>query len=224
MPPPRPMYEPIVALCTMKLGGRPVAIILTREETFTSTRVRHAFDMLIKSEVDAAGKMIKRGLRINSNGGAYAAHTHAVTAYAITNNFQNYPTSGVQVGESSTAYTNLPSAAALRGYGIPQLAFAMESEMDDIALAHGWDPVDLRLKNIQTDGFIEETLQCRSCKCTTSQRCKCQYSCISGCSRIWRYCTRYGFVQWRTSDSRFSRKLLGKIRRQIGRASCRERV
>lgn len=149
------MYEPIVALCTMKLGGRPVAIILTREETFTSTRVRHAFDMLIKSEVDAAGKMIKRGLRINSNGGAYAAHTHAVTAYAITNNFQNYPTSGVQVGESSTAYTNLPSAAALRGYGIPQLAFAMESEMDDIALAHGWDPVDLRLKNIQTDGFVD---------------------------------------------------------------------
>ena len=27
--------------------------------------------------------------------------------------------------------------------------------MDDIALAHGWDPVDLRLKNIQTDGFVD---------------------------------------------------------------------
>lgn len=149
------MYEPIVGLCSMKLGGRPVAITLTREETFVNTRVRHAFDMMIKSEADADGKMTKRGLRINSNGGAYAAHTHAVTAYAITNNFQNYLTSGVQIGESSTAYTNLPSAAALRGYGIPQLSFAMESEMDDIARENGWDPVDFRLKNIQTDGFVD---------------------------------------------------------------------
>lgn len=149
------MYEPIVALASMRLGGRCVAINLTREETFINTRTRHAFDMVMATEADQDGILTKRGIRINSNGGAYAAHTHAVAAYAVTNNFQTYPTAKIQVGESSTAYTTIASAAAMRGYGIPQLSFAMESQMDDIALANGWDPVDFRLKNVQTDGFVD---------------------------------------------------------------------
>ena len=149
------MYEPIVALCSMRLGGRCVSLSLTREETFINTRTRHAFDMVMATEANEEGKLTKRAVRINSNGGAYAAHTHAVAAYAVTNNFQTYPNCGIQVGESSTAYTTIASAAAMRGYGIPQLSFAMESQMDDIALANGWDPVDFRLKNVQTDGFVD---------------------------------------------------------------------
>ncbi len=148
-------YEPICALFTMKLGGRPVAMQMTREETFVNTTTRHAFDMNMFTEVDEEGIIQRKALRINSNGGAFAQHNHAVAAYAITNNFQTYEVKGEQIGESSTSYTNVPSAAALRGYGIPQLAFAMESQMDDIAKAHGWDPVDFRLKNIQSPGFVD---------------------------------------------------------------------
>ena len=149
------MYEPLVAFLTTKLGGRPVSLQLTREETFVNTRTRHAFDMNMYTEVGDDMKIKRKGLRINSDGGAYAAHNHAVAAYAITNNFQTYITEGEQVGESSTMYTNLPSAAALRGYGIPQLSFAMESQMDDIAKKHGWDPVEFRLQNIQRAGFVD---------------------------------------------------------------------
>jgi len=149
------MYEPVVALLSMRLGGRPVSLQLTREETFVNTRTRHAFDMNMYTEVDDEGIIQRKGLRIHANGGAYAAHCHAVAAYAITNNFQTYEVEGEQIGESSTMYTTLPSAAALRGYGIPQLAFAMESQMDDIAKEHGWDPIEFRLKNIQKPGFID---------------------------------------------------------------------
>lgn len=149
------MYEPLVALICKRLGGRPVSLQLTREETFINTRTRHAFDMNMYTEVDDNGDIIRKGLRINSNGGAYAAHAHAVAAYAITNNFQTYVTKGEQIGESSTAYTTRPSAAAMRGYGIPQLAFAMESQMDDIALANGWDPIDFRMQNAMPNGFID---------------------------------------------------------------------
>ena len=39
------MYEPLVALISKRLGGRPVSLQLTREETFINTRTRHAFDM-----------------------------------------------------------------------------------------------------------------------------------------------------------------------------------
>ena len=149
------MYEPLVALASRRLGGRCVAIVLTREETFVNTRTRHGFDMTIAASADAQGNLTRRGIRINSNGGAYAAHTHAVAAYAVTSNFQTYRATEVQVGESSTAYTNLPSAAAMRGYGIPQLNFAMESQMEDMARANGWDPVQFRLQNINEAGFVD---------------------------------------------------------------------
>lgn len=149
------MYEPLVALASLRLGGRCVAIVLTREETFVNTRTRHGFDMTIATKANAAGELTHRGIRINSNGGSYAAHTHAVAAYAVTSNFQTYKTTEVQVGESSTAYTNLPSAAAMRGYGIPQLNFAMESQMEDIARRNGWDPIEFRLKNINEAGFVD---------------------------------------------------------------------
>ena len=149
------MYEPLVALASQRLGGRCVAITLSREETFVNTRTRHGFDMTIAAAADEAGDLTHRGIRINSNGGSYAAHTHAVAAYAVTSNFQTYKASAVQIGESSTVYTNLPSAAAMRGYGIPQLNFAMESQMEDIARRNGWDPIDFRLQNINEAGFVD---------------------------------------------------------------------
>ena len=111
--------------------------------------------MTIATAADEAGDLTHRGIRINSNGGSYAAHMHAVAAYAVTSNFQTYKASAVQIGESSTAYTNLPSAAAMRGYGIPQLNFAMESQMEDIARRNGWDPIDFRLQNINEAGFVD---------------------------------------------------------------------
>ncbi|MDR1192977.1 MAG: molybdopterin-dependent oxidoreductase [Peptococcaceae bacterium] len=149
------LYEPIAALLSQKLGGKCVALIMTREETFVCSRTRHAMDIYAAMEVDRDGRMRKRAVRVNANGGAYAAHGHAVTAYAVTNYFQTYTATGEQVGESSTAYTNLPSAAALRGYGIPQLAFALESHVDDTAAALGMDPVAFRGLNIMRDGFLD---------------------------------------------------------------------
>ena len=149
------LYEPIAALLCKKLGGKCVSLIMTREETFVCSRTRHAMDIFTSLEVDGEGRMKKRAIRINANGGAYAAHGHAITAYAVTNYFQTYAAEDVQIGESSTAYTNLPSAAALRGYGIPQLAFAMESQMDDLAVKLGMDPIALRRLNMMQNGFLD---------------------------------------------------------------------
>ena len=164
------MYEPLVALASQRLGGRCVAITLSREETFVNTRTRHGFDMTIAAAADEAGDLTHRGIRINSNGGSYAAHTHAVAAYAVTSNFQTYKASAVQIGESSTVYTNLPSAAAMRGYGIPQLNFAMESQMEDIARRNGWDPIDFRLQNINESWHGAFFLQNRRLSAPTGKR------------------------------------------------------
>jgi xanthine dehydrogenase molybdenum-binding subunit len=134
------VYEPLAAFLSRKLGGRCVAVLLTREETFLNTHTRHAMDMTTVTEVDGTGKIINKALRINANGGSYADHGHAVAAYAVTVCFATYLASGRQIGQSSVAYTNLPTAAAMRGYGIPQLVYTVECQMEDIARAHGWDP------------------------------------------------------------------------------------
>ena len=148
------LYEPLAAWLSMQLGGRPVAILMSREETFVNSRTRHAFDVEIATKANPdTGKMERRAVRINANGGAYAAHAHAVAAYAVTTFFQTYTDADEQVGRSCTAYTNLPPAAAVRGYGIPQISFAMESQMDDMAKKLGIDPIDYRKKNMMQPGF-----------------------------------------------------------------------
>ena len=149
------LYEPIAAMLSRKLGGVCVALIMTREETFMCSRTRHAMDFYSALELDETGKMRKRAVRINANGGAYAAHAHAIAAYAVTNYFQTYSADEVQIGESSTMYTNLPSAAAMRGYGIPQLTFAVESQMDDLAKRRGLDPIAFRKLNMMKKGFLD---------------------------------------------------------------------
>lgn len=54
------VYEPLVALLTQRLGGRCVAHICTREETFINTRTRHAFDMNIVSQPDKDGEAAEK--------------------------------------------------------------------------------------------------------------------------------------------------------------------
>ena len=43
----------------------------------------------------------------------------------------------------------------MRGYGIPQCNFAAECMMEDIALKFGFDPIELRLKNIMPLGYVD---------------------------------------------------------------------
>ena len=51
-------------------------------------------------------------------------------------------------------YTNKVIAGAYRGYGVPQFAWAYESQMDEIAKRLGIDPVELRLKNVLHEGDV----------------------------------------------------------------------
>ena len=57
--------------------------------------------------------------------------------------------------DAYTVYTNISTGGAMRGYGIPQLDFAMECHMDDLAAAIGMDPIELRLKNCMKLGYID---------------------------------------------------------------------
>jgi len=61
--------------------------------------------------------------------------------------------------DSYCVYTNKPVGGAFRGFGIPQVTWAIESHLDVMAEGLGIDPLELRLKNAVEEGSISATGQ-----------------------------------------------------------------
>jgi xanthine dehydrogenase molybdenum-binding subunit len=149
------LYEPLNGWLSLQVGGRCVRLELSREETFASTRCRHAMDFQIKSWFRPNGRLVARALKVFSNQGGYASHGHAIVANSM-GGFRNiYQEEKALVEEAATIYTNLPAAGAMRGYGIPQVIFACEAHMDEAATILGIDPLELRRLNMIKDGYCD---------------------------------------------------------------------
>lgn len=148
------LYEPLCCWCTTQVGGRPVRIDCSREETFVSNRVRHAIRFHIVTWLNKDGSIEARKVELFSNQGAYASHGHSIVAKAMGSFHQHYPAPNYQC-DAYTVYTNRPAAGAMRGYGMPQASFADESNIDECAHALGIDPVDYRMQIIMPKGFTD---------------------------------------------------------------------
>ena len=128
------LEEPMAAFLTRKLGGIPVKVSLSREECFLASRTRHAFTMDGQIGLNRDGTLQGYRLDVLSNTGAYASHGHSIASAGGNKVAYLYPRSAYAY-RSTTCYTNLPSAGAMRGYGAPQVIFAVESMLDDAATA-----------------------------------------------------------------------------------------
>lgn len=148
------LYEPLNAFLTTQVGGRPVKLDVSREETFCNTRTRHAIEFDLAAGVDKEGKLVAKDMHSYSNQGAYASHGHAIAANGLTSWRLQYACPNIR-GEAYTIYTNTPVGGAMRGYGIPQVCFAIESFMDDVAEAIHIDPLEFRRKNL-IEGYYED--------------------------------------------------------------------
>ncbi len=149
------LYEPLNAWLTFKLGGRCVKLELSREETMAQTRTRHAIRFMLDTAATKDGQLVARKATAYSNQGGYASHGHAIIMNAVNAYHMLYQDTAAHVFEAYTVYTNLPSAGAMRGYGIPQVIFALECHMDDLALKLGLDPIDIRKQNCMKLGFVD---------------------------------------------------------------------
>lgn len=157
------LTEPLNAYLTTRVGGRPVKLAYTREETFACTRVRHAMEFHIVSYIRPDGTFAARSIDAYSNQGAYASHAHALVANAVNGFRMMYPVGAIK-GNAYTVYTNLPTAGAMRAYGIPQIGFAMEAHVDDIVSRTGFDPIGFRKRNMMKLGYVDPitTITCHS--------------------------------------------------------------
>ncbi len=151
------LFEPLAAFITQQTR-QCVKIDTTREETFSNTRTRHAMDLQLTTYVRKDGTLAARKLHVWSNQGAYASHGHSVVAGSASIFRQIYPYANAIQGTAHTVYTNLPTAGAMRAYGVPQIMFAVESQMEEIAQTLGIDSCELRLKNALREGYHDPYL------------------------------------------------------------------
>ncbi len=135
-------HEFAVALLS-KRCGRPVKIVLDREESFYAHRGRHPVKMLVKTGVKSDGTITAVHFQSLLDGGAYSSYGLASTYYTgallgVTYQIPAYKFDGIRV------YTNKPACGPKRGHGTTQPRFAYECHLDKIAEHLGFDPADYR--------------------------------------------------------------------------------
>lgn len=143
------------------ITGRPVCIVYSREESFLGSIKRHAAIIRHKLGAMKDGRLVAMDIDIIFNKGAYASvggATGGVPTKAISHAAGPYKVENVNI-RLRNVHTNLPSGGAMRGYGVPQVAFACECQMDSLAAALGMDPVQLRRKNMIEKGDSTATGQ-----------------------------------------------------------------
>lgn len=146
--------EPLVA-CAARAVGRPVRLELTREETF-QTVAKHAASVRIRTGVTLDGRLVARDVQVVYNAGAYAFSSPGATGQALTRAPGPYHLPHCRV-EVVARYTNTVPTGPFRGAMTSQLAWAYESQLDDIAADLGIDPVELRRRNVLRDGQVYAT-------------------------------------------------------------------
>ncbi len=150
--------EPISVALALKTRGRPVKLVYTREEEFGVAPVRHPTIVRCKTGMKKDGTWLAQETELIFDTGAYADIGPRVCRNAGFSAAGPYQVPNVRI-DSYCVYTNNPIGGAFRGFGIPQMTWAIESHLDMMAGRLGIDPVELRLKNASEEGSISITGQ-----------------------------------------------------------------
>jgi CO/xanthine dehydrogenase Mo-binding subunit/aerobic-type carbon monoxide dehydrogenase small subunit (CoxS/CutS family) len=144
------LTEDVVALAVLRLG-RPAQLELSREEQFTASTTRHPMRIWVQAGADADGALTALAIRVIADTGAYGNHAAAVLARSLSEPVQLYRCPNKRV-DGWSAYTTTQPSGAFRGYGLAQMAFAVESALDELARKLDMDPLEFRRRNVIRPG------------------------------------------------------------------------
>jgi CO/xanthine dehydrogenase Mo-binding subunit len=136
---------PIAALLAKK-AGKPVKIVLTREEEFISGRPFPSAIIDLRVGFKKDGAMVAKKLDMIVDSGAYVGSCRGPTTVASGRVFNMYRLPNIKTS-TKLVYTNTIPRGSLRGYGTQLTTFALESMLDIAAEKLGIDPAEIRLKN-----------------------------------------------------------------------------
>lgn len=138
--------------------GRPVKIVNTREESFNESAKRHPFRFRYKIGATREGKILALQGELVDEGGAYNSQAQYMNWRACVHAAGCYEIPNVKV-DVYAVHTNKVYGGAMRGYSSPQIIYAQEQLMDELAAELGMDPVELRRKNALRPGSVTATGQ-----------------------------------------------------------------
>lgn len=136
-----------------KASGRPVRMVMTYTEEFMAANPRHPGYIQFKTGVKRDGTIVAHQSRVIFDGGASGGYKPVPTidlggarkaggAYRIPNTSL----------ESIIVYSNHVPGGFMRAPGDPQVLFALESHIDEMAYKLGIDPLEFRRRNILHQG------------------------------------------------------------------------
>ncbi|TIP86795.1 MAG: xanthine dehydrogenase family protein molybdopterin-binding subunit [Mesorhizobium sp.] len=137
-----------VALALSRKAGRPVKLVMTRDEVFRASGPTSATSIDVRIGARKDGTITAAEATLRYSCGPYAgmwAELGAMTAFACYN-LANVRTVGYEV------LVNRPKTAAYRAPSAPMAAFAVESAVDELAKEIGMDPVEFRIRNAAQEG------------------------------------------------------------------------
>lgn len=135
-----------LTLAALYAGGRPVKMVWEREENFAAGYKRHGARMHYRLGAKSDGTLHALHAELYYNTGAYAHLGGEVMALGMEHAGGPYRVAHTLI-EGWCVYTNNLIAGAMRGFGVAQVSFAMESLMDKLAHRLNMDPLVLRRKN-----------------------------------------------------------------------------
>ncbi len=145
-------YEFLSAFLS-KRTGQPVKITLSRSEVLSTCYTSRRFIMNVKTGVKKDGTIMAQQVKIIDDVGAYrsSSPTALYLAHVFRHGIYNIPN---VKHEGVGVYTNKLTAGPKRGHGLPQISFAVESQLDMLAKELRIDPLELRLKNLRKKGDV----------------------------------------------------------------------
>ncbi|MGI6328546.1 MAG: xanthine dehydrogenase family protein molybdopterin-binding subunit [Dethiobacteria bacterium] len=137
---------------------RPVKLTYTREESFVASGKRHPYVIKYISAADKRGMLLGVKAELVIDTGAYASYGPGVLTRGAIHVTGPYEVPNVYV-DAYCVYTNNPYCGAMRGFGVPQVGFAHETQMDLLAEELGLSPWEIRIKNFLRAGSLTSTSQ-----------------------------------------------------------------
>jgi CO/xanthine dehydrogenase Mo-binding subunit len=139
--------EPLAILLSRK-AGRPVQLVMSREEVFRASGPAAASTLTIKLGAKRDGTLTAASARMWMEAGAFPGSPAQAAAMTV---LAPYALDHFEI-EAFDVVVNKPKTAAYRAPGAPQAAFAVESALDELAQQLEIDPIELRLANAAREG------------------------------------------------------------------------
>ena len=152
-------YEPAIVFAALRLG-RPVRLVLSLEQTFQAVR-RAACESRVRTGFASDGRILFQDIEADYLIGAYTDIADRVVGKGSYPAAGPYNVPAVRIVARSILSHTVPSTA-FRGFGNPQINWAVESTLDEGALALGIDRLEVRLRNLalRGDRFIPFDTPC----------------------------------------------------------------